>query len=563
MSMPSDRETALAGNGADAERNGAAHHVWQTDGPVVWEPNGSPAGTGKQARKARKRVGGKPDTGVPIQEPKRRSGRTEMKASASGSRQPLAAQPEARPRSRHAARLALLGFIAIAAAAVQARGGAVEWLLLGASAAAGCLVWIVPYLAVGRVEAHREFEETGLYDGGTLTVKLSIRTSLPMPFMWVTVKETLRDPGAERRQERIEATAVYIPGLRRSHAIRYSVQGVHRGEMEFGPLTVVCGDWLGMTVRSFQIACPGRVTILPDAPRGEKVKALPGALAAIRQTGAQAVAGNDLTALQPVRAVQLQPGASSETRGYIPGDPLRLISWRAMARGLGMQTRIGSPEPPGDIVLLLDVSSRAYEGDGRQFDAAVGRTALAMRYGVRSGRGVTLLAGGRKYRLRAGDEAGLRQAEHQLARLRTARSSELEWAGTELSRLPRGADVICVTGETEAEVPAALPGLSARARRTAAAKLEKRGPRKRPEGPKGDERERIARLARMVQARGGVFHLWLGVSREGATAGQQEEKWQHVLQGSGCKLSLLMLTPLYSAKPSVQIEEGSEADGYA
>ncbi|MFC4098537.1 DUF58 domain-containing protein [Paenibacillus xanthanilyticus] len=367
-------------------------------------------------------------------------------------------------RTRHGARLMLLAFAAVAGWAAQARGGAAEWLLFAAAAAASAVAWIVPYLGVGRLTAERRVEAGRLEDGGQLTVRLTIRASLPMPLMWVAVGEEIRNVSASG-ESGLEARFVYMPWFRRTRTLTYTISGLRRGELTFDGPIVACGDLLGMTARTFYPSCAGSVTVRPRPPRGEAANPPGGAMpGGVDAGGAGAAAG--AAAWQRDSRMRLQPGASPQTRTYRPGDPLRLVSWRAMARGLGMQTRVGSPEPPGEIALLLDISAASYAGSDRQFDAAAGRAAAALREAVDAGRSATLLAGGRRWRVRAGDGAALLAAEEALGQLRVSEETRLdEWLPAALAGLPRGADVVCVTADPRSINPAA--GYGARAGRAA------------------------------------------------------------------------------------------------
>ncbi|MFB9325731.1 DUF58 domain-containing protein [Paenibacillus aurantiacus] len=368
-------------------------------------------------------------------------------------------------RSRHAARLMMLAFAGAAGLAAEARGGALEWLVFAAAAAASVIAWIVPYLATGRVEAVRSVEADRLEDGGDMTVRLTIRTSRPMPLMWVAVREEIRNVSASG-ESAMEANFVYMPWFRRSRTLTYTVSSLRRGELAFGRPTVACGDLLGMTTRTFYPAGESRVTIRPRPPRGETPYPLGGALHGSVEDGGKGALPTGAAAWQRDGRVRLQPGANPQTRIYRPGDPLRLVSWRAMARGLGMQTRVASPDPPGEIALLLDISAASYAGSDRQFDAAVGRAAAAMREAVVAGRSATLLAGSRRWRVRAGDGAALLAAEEELGRLRASGEIRLgEWLPAALAGLPRGADVVCVTADPRSIRPE--PHLSGRAGRAA------------------------------------------------------------------------------------------------
>ncbi|MCQ6562571.1 DUF58 domain-containing protein [Paenibacillus mendelii] len=368
-------------------------------------------------------------------------------------------------RSRHFARLLLLAAAVVCSFSLEARSGASEWLLFSVTTAAVFIVWVLPYAASGTWTVQREqIENTGYEDGGHMRVRLKLFSSRPMPFMWVSIREEIVNTTSEQPPIPLQFRTVYIPWFSRSRTVTYTVTGLRRGELSFQPVRIEAGDLLSMTVRSFVVPCSGQALVLPKPPKGEKVVLLPSTLPGGRPVGSHAAriaAPQLMQAAIPV----LQAGTGPDSRTYIPGDPLRRINWRAMARGLGMQTRIDQPELPGETVILLDASPAAYGSDGRLFDASVGRAAMAIHHAAHAGRNVTVVCGGRggtRLRVRMGEPTQLRRALEELARMKADDDRPLsERLRDILAKLPRGADIICITAEgygpPEAGAAAAMP----------------------------------------------------------------------------------------------------------
>ncbi|UVI30908.1 DUF58 domain-containing protein [Paenibacillus spongiae] len=508
----------------------------------------------------------------------------------------LPGSPAAGLRSRHFARLLLLAAAIGCGFALNARSGAAEWLLFSVTSAAAFIGWVLPYALAGTWTVHREqIEQTAYEDGGEMRIRLKLLSSRPLPFMWVSVREELANVAHDRdRTISIPFRTVYIPWLARSRTITYTVTDLRRGVLAFQPVRIEVGDLLGMTVRTFTVPCPGQAVVLPKPPEGERVVSMPGAAPGPMPLGhsqARIAASSPLSAALPV----LQAGSGPDSRTYVPGDPLRRINWRAMARGLGMQTRVEQPGQPGESVILLDTSLAAYGRDGRLFDASVGRAAMAIHYAVRAGRSVTVLYSGIRLHVRADDPAQLRRALEELARIRAEDVMPLSERLREImAKLPRGADIICITAEEDGEPAGGTvtgagtegatgagsgSGSGAKAATGAGSGSGSRakvgtgadaglGSRAKAETNSDaftaadaaaiDRVEAIRQAARLAAVRGGALYLWLGC--EWSDPAAREQIWRSSLQNADCRLSILPMPADYMRQPVVM--EGGERDGF-
>ncbi|MBP3966972.1 DUF58 domain-containing protein [Paenibacillus lignilyticus] len=358
-----------------------------------------------------------------------------------------------RLRSRFVARAALILLLGASMAALHARGGAVEWLLATVTAAVAFCCIILPYMAVGKMTVERSIVDAeGLYDGGDMQVQLTLRLSRPVPFMWLGMSEAIV-PGTAQSGKGLKVEYAFLPGFKRVFHIRYSVRGLRRGEFKFNPLQVSAGDMLGLTVRKIEVECPGSLLVHAMAPAGEAFADLPGFRPSAKSSERQPIAslgGQMITAA----ARASRGGAGPDVRSYIPGDSPRRVDWRAMARGLGMQTRISNAEEAGQLIVLLDTSRTAYGADMRLFDAHVGRAVLVMRQAVREGKSVVVLTTDElELVVRAGERSTLLAAEEKLARLQwgtSPRKPMSQRLSDVVAGMPRGAALICLTAGTKA-----------------------------------------------------------------------------------------------------------------
>ncbi|MFC4810751.1 DUF58 domain-containing protein [Paenibacillus sp. GCM10023250] len=476
-------------------------------------------------------------------------------------------------RGRFAARAAALVVLAAAGFALLERGGAVEWLFAAAAALTAACGLLLPYASLGRIRAERiVYGADGLADGGELRVRLTLTLSRMLPFTWVCLEEEIvRAPGggdtavvkdataataakgsadkyasrngtgpkgrkgpadsigpqsterAKKPAERgVQVVRALLPGFRKRLVLEYTVAGLQRGELAFNPIALTCGDMLGLTVRTVRVDCPGRALVKPAPPAGERLGPLPGFEPEQARQGLQPVSafgGQMAAAASRLR----RDGAGPELRAYAPGDSLRRVDWRAMARGLGMQTRMSEAEEAGAIIVLLDVSPSAYGKARRLFDANAGRAAAILREAAREGKRVKVLTNAvADGVIHDGGSAGdaLREAETRLARLRLGDAAKpmSQRLSDIVAGAPRGASVICLTaGRTEnAEAIA------------------------RPSGDPGN----ISYGAKLAGVRGIRLHLLLSVHEAGGDAA--ERSWQERLRGTGCGVKAMPVPAGYA-----------------
>ncbi|SEP02371.1 DUF58 domain-containing protein [Paenibacillus sp. OV219] len=458
-------------------------------------------------------------------------------------------------RSRHVARAVVLLMLSICIAALYERSGAVEWLLVVVVGTIAFGSIILPYVAVGKIVVERIMAETSqLTDGGEMQVTLVLRLSGLLPFMWVGVREefgpaekigetrvggkkvkagqeadkTVTAGKADNRNQEDQAGGevlvqhVFLPGFGRLFQLNYTVKGLRRGEMLFQPVQVSMGDMFGLTVRTFTMDCAGVVLVKAAPPAGEIIADLPGHKPGMQTSGKHMVAAFG-GQMQTSAARFGRHGAGPDVRSYMPGDPLGRVDWRAMARGLGLQTRTSNAEYSTELFVLLETSEQAYGGDIRLFDAHVGRAALLIKQAHREGRSVLLLTNAVDdlgLQADAGDRAAIRRAEEQLARLRWGKAGSMPLRLSDaVAGLSRGASLICLTaGELH--------------------------------GDELGEAGTILYSAKLAAVRG--VELVVLLSARDAQAGQSEQQWRERLQAAKCTVRTMPVPLSYcSVGPGV------------
>lgn len=440
-------------------------------------------------------------------------------------------QDIARLRGRWMARVIAAVVLIVAVGALTERGGAAEWLFtVVAALAAGAS--LLPYAAIGSLRAERVIRNSDrLADGGEMQVEVTVQASRMLPFIWVCLQDEFvraelpRHGGPPRGG--MKAIRALLPGFRRRLTLTYTVKGVQRGELVFGNVKLAAGDLLGLCVRNMTVHCPGHAIIRPAPPSGEITGELPGFEAAPNRHGSAHVAafGGQMSAA----ASRLgRDGAAPELRAYALGDSLRRVDWRAMARGLGMQTRTEETAEAGTVTIVLETSSAAYGQDRRLFDANAGRALAYAERALRQGKRIKLFTNATADGLLFdGDEpAGLREAAERLAKLRFGKeavTSMSQRLSDVIAGASRGAYVLCLTAGVNADA------MTAR---------------------ESDDPGNISYGAKLAGVRGIRLTLLLSVA-EGYGA-EVERGWQAGIGNASCIVKALAVPDRYLfAQPSV------------
>ena len=204
------------------------------------------------------------------------------------------------------------------------------------------------------------------------------------------VKVEVKNRGKE--QEEVSLTDLFPEGLKvegdteyhgpfragQVKTLSYTVRGV-RGQYDFPGLSMLIGDLLGLRREKEIIPCSGSLSVLPAADHLERMKISP------RRTRV-------FTGMIRSR----ESGAGVEffgTRGYVPGDPLRHLNWKAGARWDLLITNLFEQERIADVGIILDARSvveiRANEDS--LFEHSVRAAASLAQYFLEEGNRVALL----------------------------------------------------------------------------------------------------------------------------------------------------------------------------
>ena len=198
--------------------------------------------------------------------------------------------------------------------------------------------------------------------GGEIEVRLEVANRKWLPVIWLHVRDSwpaaVEPLGFSLRHSGYEVSRI----LDQSYSVRWweRVSRHHRGVCrergvhEFGPAFAEAGDPFGVAAVERELTAVDRLVVLP------KVLEVPGLPLLVGRPQIDAPARVSLAH---------DPTGLVGTRPYRPGDPLRIINWRAAARRQGLVSNRFEPTVTAQALIALNLRPMRYFYEG--FDAEV------------------------------------------------------------------------------------------------------------------------------------------------------------------------------------------------
>lgn len=178
------------------------------------------------------------------------------------------------------------------------------------------LVWLaaraVVRLTLRRLSITHDMDRDHLFPGERVRFTLRVKNRSPLPAPWVWVED--RVPSALLRGPALSHVATMPPGGERVY--EYEVQATERGIYRVGHIEVSLGDWFGLRELGGVVDEERWLTVYPRVTSVPPLR-----LPARIPVGPRRDPASPFQDLQPIGV-----------RRYLPGDPLRLIAWKATAR---------------------------------------------------------------------------------------------------------------------------------------------------------------------------------------------------------------------------------------
>jgi uncharacterized protein (DUF58 family) len=235
-----------------------------------------------------------------------------------------------------------------------------------------CYLWARALMRGLTVEREMRFGWTQV--GDRLEERFTLINTAVMPALWVEVRDHSNMPGYDTSR------GTGVGGQGRSE---WRTQGLctRRGVFTLGPTSLTSGDPFGLYTVTVHISDSQSLMVLPPIIPLPAIDVAPGGRA-----GEGRPRPNALERTVSVAGV----------RGYMPGDSLHWIHWRTSARHNSLYVRLLESTPASDWWIVLDMnrSTQAGEGENATEEHAVTLAASLADRGLRDGKPVGLLAQG-------------------------------------------------------------------------------------------------------------------------------------------------------------------------
>lgn len=166
-------------------------------------------------------------------------------------------------------------------------------------------------LTLQRLRVVHRISRDHLFPGERVGVTLTVANGSPLPAPWVWLEDQV--PQKLHHGAVFSHVATMLPGTERIH--RYEIQATERGLYRLGHVDVTVGDWFGLHELGGTVDEEQWLTVYPRVLAVQPLK-LPNRI----PVGPRR---DPLSPFQDLLPIGL--------RQYMPGDPIRLIAWKATA----------------------------------------------------------------------------------------------------------------------------------------------------------------------------------------------------------------------------------------
>lgn len=191
--------------------------------------------------------------------------------------------------------------------------------------------------------------DSHMYLGERLKVVARFSNQSMLPAAWVQIQESI--PVEISAGEPVR----HVVGLKsrgRTH-IEYWLEGRKRGYYPVGPMRLYSGDVLGVIDQEVMELPPEFVTVYPRIVPLTRVTIPPSA---------------PMGLLRHSQPIFEDPSRVSGKRGYLPGDSLRRVDWKATAATGTMQVKLFEPSIALETAIFLNLNAPDYD-DRQRYEA--------------------------------------------------------------------------------------------------------------------------------------------------------------------------------------------------
>jgi uncharacterized repeat protein (TIGR01451 family) len=216
------------------------------------------------------------------------------------------------------------------------------------------------------VAATRECNKLTAGIGETVAVVVSVENRGPIPIAWMLLEDLLprqalvwKPPHLGVQGKRVQLTMLKKGG---KSSLLYQLDCNRRGYYQVGPLVLETGDLFGLHRRYRVLTEPHFLLVYPEVVPLE---------------------GFELASRRPIGEVRMthrlfeDPTRIAGVRGYLPGDPLNRVHWKATARTGILHSKVYEPSTVAGATIILDFHRDAYDKNHEPYRSELAITAAA------------------------------------------------------------------------------------------------------------------------------------------------------------------------------------------
>lgn len=224
------------------------------------------------------------------------------------------------------------------------------WILLVACVLCALQAIVFGFFNLRSLSYKRYLNTRKVYEGETIELVEILRNIKLLPVPWLRVESRIspflrfgkqHSPEREISSDQYHKSVFFLAPFRQVTR-RHTITCLHRGFYDIGSVALTAGDIIGMSVKSKQMRCACSVEVWPRLLSEEELST-----PSTRWQGEMAVR----------RYIQPDPFLVANIRGYMQGDPLRDIHWRATARMDSLQVKVHDYTADPKVLVLLNAQT--------------------------------------------------------------------------------------------------------------------------------------------------------------------------------------------------------------
>jgi len=225
------------------------------------------------------------------------------------------------------------------------------WVLIAAVILAALQAAVFTIFNHRALSYRRYLNKRTVYEGDTVELVEVIRNMKLLPVPWLRAESRIsphlrfgRQHSAEREisAEQYHKSVFFLAPFRQVTR-RHTITCTHRGYYDVGSVALTSGDMFGMSNKTNQVKYDCSLEVWPRLLSANELNT-----PSTRWQGEMAVR----------RYILPDPFLVANIRGYMQGDPLRDIHWRATARTGSLQVKVRDYTADPKVLVLLNVQTK-------------------------------------------------------------------------------------------------------------------------------------------------------------------------------------------------------------